>query len=338
MFMLGSRGGGVKPRPRSSGDLNWSRPAPSPAPPRAGPMNRPIAARPAAPARAPLRGRSTVTPPIARTVRRPHARSPPTALRTEQRMAGRLAGRRPDRARNEVVDGRRRRRSASATVCTERPITNPGDDRSNRGCRQRIAAQVHARGAPDASATSTRSLTRTRVRVPVSRPRRRRPRAARSAASRSPSRICTTSIPASTAWRACQSTALTHQHPVACARELAAIGDEVENHGPISVSAGSASGWSRRPRTQNTGTISANPANRFTKPRPLMPPRTKVRDDERPECRPRLREVVALPETRPGQDDEQQAHFDEERYAQQAAEKQSPTLASAPWRADRRGR
>ncbi len=76
-------------------------------------------------------------------------------------------------------------------------------------------------------------------------------------------------------------------------------------------------------RAANTGTSSAKPATRLTSPRPLMAPRAKLFVTRAPKRRPCLGEVVPLPESRPGQDDEQQSHLDEERHTQQATEEQS---------------
>ena len=74
------------------------------------------------------------------------------------------------------------------------------------------------------------------------------------------------------------------------------------------------------------------PGNEIDQPEAADPPSREVVRDERAERRPRLREVVPFPESRPGQDDEQQAHLDEERHTQQTAEEQSapPPFESVP--------
>src|SRR5262245_21689826 len=61
-----------------------------------------------------------------------------------------------------------------------------------------------------------------------------------------------------------------------------------------------------------------------------------VRHD-RTEERPDVDEIVAFPECRPWQDDEQQTDLDEECDVYQAAN-QDTTLVTEPWRGDRRGR
>ena len=58
---------------------------------------------------------------------------------------------------------------------------------------------------------------------------------------------------------------------------------------------------------------------------------------QRPQRRPRSGEVVLFPESRPGQDDEEEPDFEEESDVDQPSN-QSTTLVSGPSRAGRRAR
>jgi len=62
---------------------------------------------------------------------------------------------------------------------------------------------------------------------------------------------------------------------VRAARQPPAIGHQMQNQGPTWVSAPPLIDRSCASRTANTGANSAKPANTLTRPRPLMPPRTK---------------------------------------------------------------
>ena len=129
--------------------------------------------------------------------------------------------------------------------------------------------------------------------------------AARSAVSRSRSRTWTRSIPASIAYRAWAAGTLARpQHQCGTAASdrsrdeesgldlrIRALADRHVVSGPP--------GGEHRHELGEAG-------NGLTSPRPLMAPREVVRD-ESAEGRPRLGEVIPLPESRPGQDDEQQS-------------------------------